>query len=51
MSDYRFIRNNRNKFGGGIAFCVNDQLPNWAIKIENHSDIEILTIKMTNKQE
>ena len=30
---------------GGIAFYINDQLPN--IKIENPSDIEILTIEIT----
>ena len=45
MSDYRFIINDRSKFGGGIAFCINDQLPNQAIKIENPSDTEILTFE------
>ena len=47
MSGYKFVRKGRNKFGGGIAFDINDQLPSRTIKIENSSDIEILTIKIT----
>ena len=47
MSGYKFVRNDRNKFGGGIAFYINDQLPSRAIKIENPSGIEILTIEIT----
>ena len=47
MSGYRFIRRDRNKFGGGIAFYITDQLPSHTIKIENPSDIEILTIEIT----
>ena len=47
MSGYKFVRKNRNKFGGGIAFYVNDQLPSRTIKIENPSDTEILTIEVT----
>ena len=33
--------------GCGIAFCITDQLPSRTIKIENPSDIKILTIKIT----
>ena len=33
MSSYKFIRKDRNKFGDGIAFYINDQLPSWTIKI------------------
>ena len=47
MSGYKFIRKDRNKFGSGIAFYINDQSPNWTIKIENPSDIEILTMEIT----
>ena len=47
MSGYKFVRKDRNKFGGGIAFYINDQLPSRPIKIENPSDIEILTIEIT----
>ena len=47
MSSYKFARKDRNKFGGGIAFYINDQLPSRPIKIENPSDIEILTIEIT----
>ena len=47
MSGYKFVRKDRNKFGGGIAFYINDQLPSRTIKIENPSDIEILTIEIT----
>ena len=36
-----------NKFGGGIAFYITDQLPSQTLKIENPSDIEILTVKIT----
>ena len=46
-SGYKFIRRDKNKFGGGIAFYITDQLPSQAIKIENPSDIEILTIEIT----
>ena len=41
---YKFIRD-RNKFGGGIAFYITDQLPSQTIKIANRSDIAILTIE------
>ena len=34
-------------FGGGLAFYINDQLPSRTIKIDNLSDIEILTIEIT----
>ena len=44
MSGYKFIRD-RNKFGGGIAFYITDQLPSQTIKIANRSDIAILTIE------
>ena len=37
----------KNKFGGGIAFYINDHLPKWTIKNENPSDTEILTIEIT----
>ena len=47
MSDYKFIKRDRNKLGGGIAFYINDQLPCRTIKIENPSGIEILTIETT----
>ena len=35
MSGCTFIRNDRSKLGGGIAFHINDQSPKWAIKIES----------------
>ena len=44
MSGYKFIRD-RNKFSGGIAFYITDQLPSQTIKIANRSDIAILTIE------
>ena len=47
MSGYKFVRKDRNKFGGGIAFYINHQLPSRPIKIENPSGIEILTIEIT----
>ena len=47
MSGYKFVRKDRNKFGGGIAFYINDQLPSRTTKIENPSGIEILTIEIT----
>ena len=47
MSGYKFVRKDRNKFGGGIAFSINDQLPSRTIKIDNPSDIEILNIELT----
>ena len=34
-------------FGGGLAFYINNQLPSRTIKIDNLSDIEILTIEIT----
>ena len=46
MPGYKFVRKSRNRFGGGIAFYNNDQLPSRTIKIENSSDIEILTIEI-----
>ena len=49
MSGYKFIRD-RNKFGGGIAFYITDQLPSQTIKIANRSDIAILTIEKKNTQ-
>ena len=27
ISGYKFVIKNRNKFGGGITFDINDQLP------------------------
>ena len=50
MSGYKFIRKDRNKFGGRIAFYTNDQLSSWTIKIENPSDIEILTTEITKRK-
>ena len=47
MCGYKFIRNKRHKFEGGIIFYTNDQLPSRTIKIENPLDIEILTIEIT----
>ena len=47
MSGYKFVRKDRSKFWGGIAFFINDQLPSRPIKIDNPSDIEILTIEIT----
>ena len=35
MSGYKFVRKDRNKVVGGIAFYINDQLPSRPIKIEN----------------
>ena len=46
MSGYKFIRD-RNKFGGGIAFYITDQLTSLIIAIKISSDIEILTIEIT----
>ena len=47
MFGYKFVRKDRNKFGGEIPFFINDQLPSWTIKIKNPSNIEILTIEIT----
>ena len=50
MSGYKFVRKDRNKFGGGIAFYINDQLTSRTIKIESPSDIEVLTIEITTRK-
>ena len=50
MSGYEFIRMDKNKFGGGIAFYITDQLLIRTIKIENPSDIEILTIEINTQK-
>ena len=50
VSGYKFIRKDRNKFGGGIAFYINDQLTSRTIKIENPSDIEVVTIEITTRK-
>ena len=47
MSSSKFIRRDRNQFGGGITFYITDQLPSRTMKIENPPDIEILTIDIT----
>ena len=47
MPGCKFVRKDRNRFGGGIAFHINDQLPSRTIKIENLSQIEILIIEIT----
>ena len=47
MSGYKFVRKDWKKFGVGIAFYTYDQFPSRTIKIENPSDIEILTIEIT----
>ena len=47
MSGYSFIRGDRIIFPGGIAFYITDQFQSHTIKIENPSDIEILTIEIT----
>ena len=47
LSGYKFVRKDRKKFGGGVEFHINDQLPSRTIKIENPSDIEIVTIEVT----
>ena len=39
MSGNKFVRKNRNKFGGEIAFYIDDHLPSWTIKIENSPGI------------
>ena len=41
------MRKDGNKFGSGITFYITNQLPIRTIKIENPSDIEILTIEIT----
>ena len=46
MSGYSFIRGDRIIFRGGIAFYIADQFQSHTIKIENPSDIEILTIEI-----
>ena len=33
MSGYKFVRKDRNKFGGGIAFYINDPLPSGPEKL------------------
>ena len=38
MPGYKFVRKDVNKFGGGIAFYITDQLPSWFQKIENLSN-------------
>ena len=50
ISGYKFIRRDRNKFGGGIDFYITDQLSRQVIKIENPSDSELLTIEMTKRK-
>ena len=50
MPGYKFVRKVKNKFGGGIAFYVNDQLLIRAIKIENPSNIQILTINVNMRK-
>ena len=50
MFVYKFIRRERNKFEDGIAFYIMDQLPSRTIKLENPSDIEILTIEITTSK-
>ena len=47
MSGYKFIRRDRNKFGGGIAFYITDQLTSLIIAIKISSDIEMLTTEIT----
>ena len=47
MLGYKCVRKDRNKFGGRIAFYVNDKLPSRTRKIEYPSEIEILTIEIT----
>ena len=47
MSRCKFVQKDTNKFRGGTAFYINDQLPSRTIKVENPSDIEILTIEVT----
>ena len=47
MSGYKFIRKDRKNFWGGINFYITDQLPSGTIKVENPSDIAILTTKIT----
>ena len=47
ISGYKFIRKDRNKFGGRIAFYITDRLTSKIVKIENLSDTEILTIEIT----
>ena len=46
VSFHKFVRKDRNKFWEGITIYITDQLPSWTIKIENPSDIEILTIEI-----
>ena len=47
MSGYKFMLKDRNKFRGGIAFDITDQLPSRIVKIENLPGTEILTIEIT----
>ena len=47
MYGHKFVRRDRSKFGGSIAFYITDQLPSRTIKIENPSDIKIPTTEMT----
>ena len=46
MYGCKFIRKDRNKFGRGIVFYINDQLQSRNKK-KNPSDIEIVTIGIT----
>ena len=50
LSDCKFRRRDRIKFGSEIAVYFTDQLPTWTIRIENPSDIEILTIEVAMRK-
>ena len=43
------MRKDWKKFGGGFFFLIDNQLPSQTVKIENPSDIEILTTEITSK--
>ena len=51
ISSYKFIKRDRNKFEGGIAFYITDKLPSRTKKFENLTDVEILTIEIIRKSE
>ena len=50
MSAGKFWRRDRSKFGDRIAFYIADPLPSRTIKIENLSDIEVLTMEITTQK-
>ena len=50
INGYKLFRKNRDRFGGGLTFYVNEQIPSKVLSLESiPMDIELILLEFTIK--